>query len=540
MSKEAFSEGLRQLSTELQVAERVPLEIDILGKKSIDIEKTLQRIESITVVAGQNPEQGEKETQLLLDEFSGQDKETQTWAKQVSEDRYEHYVPIPHALTIESLSKRKPLQEQNINTESDRRILDERYRYRFDNYGKVLQSVGFWERVGPELEKIPLEQGGTGGEQIDWSTVSFSPEQKHFSFLINGINGSARIDYEKAFTRIPGESGDEEFDEELQTEFDRIKRHKYHLGDDEIEQLKVTGISPLSVPDILTVLMMRRLNGGFSASQRQIVQEQQARILNDEVSNQERGDLYVALRETYDASLSNQALLQLLHATCEDLSLPEGDSSKVSTLEELKVKMNGNVDIIIPVASSDDGMNAGIARWLGDEFPPAFVMPVGGRSPHEVKTDSGKDNIISQYGEADDMISGLVRERYNHPYREPYIPEVEESHPIPTYRILSPDARSVDTQTNAAYMKPRLEALAELHERPLQVVCVTNELHSARFRAEIIDQIPHLDELVSDLVFYEYGQSPHTSDSFEQNIHRIEFMFNEHGKRAFGYATKKF
>lgn len=126
----------------------------------------------------------------------------------------------------------------------------------------------------------------------------------------------------------------------------------------------------------------------------------------------------------------------------------------------------------------------------------------------------------------------------------PDLPVVEEAEPLQPFEILVPDDLSTTTQTNAANISVRLEALHEAKSgMPLRVVIVTTDLHSARAWANFRKLIP--DEVASDIKILEYkGAPPLAKVGSQRKIHGLIYMFSEYLKRLYmvskeDYSTRK-
>ncbi len=455
--------------------------------------------------------------QELLDRYSGEQERVQQWCKEVLTGRFEQYVPIPHHVPIERLM---PLQ--HVNAWEMRTRVANAYGFRFLGFSDLLNASGFWRGVGPLLQEMPEEIGGIATETIDWENVSFALDNPNFPALVNAVNGSSQIDYESAFPS-------------KQWMFDIIKKHKFHLDDETVAQKKQTGRSPLSVSDILSTLVIDMLNDGLSDELKQQVFGQSAAVLDDSVSNTDRIQIYKALQAMYRSNPVDGDVARAAEHALDLLALPTGHEGRCESLETLEKEWD-MVDAVVPVHSSDDGLNAYVARNVLKHYSHAFMIPSGGRSPHEVKV-VGKG--ASQYTEADHMIAIALARNLEKifPWQYPDLPKLSELQPLDIYDVLAPDEQSVDTRSNAGNTQARLEKLQGLLSgKKLSILLVTNRFHAPRAFADFRKAVPK--HVVSGIKILAYNDSPHLTRIVEERkIHGLQYVIGEYLKQAYMVAT---
>lgn len=446
---------LDKLATHFVMEEKFPSEGLSLHKVEQDLATVDSLIEQLE--SGELPPTLQTEAKALIKEYQN-DEEVQNWCGSVLREKAEISVQIPHAKRIEEF----PHPIEIRNSAEDRIAVAEAYQFRFDGFSTLLDALGFWERIGPQLEKVPQEKGGMKPGSVDWSSVHLTLDHELFSQMMNVLNSSAQIDYEGAFP-------------EQQEWFDLLKSHKYGLDTDAIAQKKETFKSPLNVPDILSILVIDRLNkeAGIDGETQGQTFELNSRMLDDKVSYDERIRDHEQLKQIYQ-NIPDTDFSHVLQTALDQLALPEGFPGKIQSVDEIK-----RVDVVIPLVSGDDGLNAYLARSVVHHAPHSFMMPTGGFSPHEHLSNKPKSN----YTEADLMNSMALGDNLPEIYPWQY-PETIDLSSVPSinpYDILAPDTEANSTVGNALYSTKRLKVLQEhLEKDHIDVVVVTNNFHSSR------------------------------------------------------------
>lgn len=448
----------------------------------------------------------------LVHRFGSEHTGVQDWAGTVIHGRDTGYVSVPHSKPIKDFAK--PVEPRN--PPQKRSELAEQYGFRFDNFSQLLKAIGFWQRIGPLLENIPEDAGGVKPGSVDWEHYEFAVSDPRFKAVMNVINGSAQIDYEKAFP-------------ELEESFDLIKQHKFHTDAYKTKYYQAKGKSPLSVPDILSALVIEKLNSeaGFSEEQKSEIRYLNALILDDQVPNSKRVQLYEKLKTIYK-DLPKTELVRLVGKTASDLAIPDDRSDKIARLEDVSIKMP-TVDAVVPLGSSDDGYHAYIARQIVNRNKDAAMIPSGGRAPHELLTGN-----VSQFTEADLMVAMALCNNLDEIYRwKPQGVQLNEP-PLNQYDIFAPDDLSYSTETNAQKSILRINALQNLvgSDRPLQILVVTNNLHSSRAGIDFRNALK--GHALAQVSVFENSESPHLKDMHtERKIHGLTYMFGEYAKHLY-------
>lgn len=448
----------------------------------------------------------------LVHRFGSEHTGVQDWSAQVIHGRDTDYVSVPHTKPIKDFAK--PVEPKN--PPQKRFELAEQYGFRFDNFSQLLKAIGFWQKIGPLLEQIPEESGGVKPGSVDWEQYEFAVTDPRFKAVMNVINGSAQIDYEKAFP-------------ELEESFDLIKQHKFHIDAYKTKYYQAKGKSPLSVPDILSALVIEKLNSeaGFSEEQKSEIRYLNALILDDRVPNSKRIQIYEKLKKIYK-DLPETELVRLVGQTASDLAIPENRLEKITSLEDVKIKMP-TVDAVVPLGSSDEGYHAYIARQIVTRNKNAAMIPSGGRAPHELLTGNA-----SHFTEADFMVAMALSSNLDELYRwNPHGTQLNEP-PLNQYDIFAPDKLSHSTETNANQTTLRIAALQNIvgADRPLEILVVTNNLHSSRAGIDFSNALK--GHAIAHVSVYENNESPHLKDLHtERKIHGLAYMFGEYAKHLY-------
>lgn len=507
---------LMKLMVHLQMESEFTSAPDLLGKTVADLETTDQLLDRLQ--KGATLEEVQADAQTLLNQYESGREETEVWSTEMLNRRFNEYTAIPNSPRIENSKLVEPK-----TTAEERVEMAQHHGFRFDRFSNLLNELKFWQKVGPMLEQLPSEQGGVTPGQVDWNDCKFSLTHPNFRSLMNAINGSAPIRYEEAFA-------------EFQNQFDQLKRDKYHLTDEIIQQKKDDGKSPLSMPDILGVLVIDRLNkeAGFQPDQQKEIEEINAAIVNDKVSDQDRIKLYKRLQDIY-ANVTETPFSKLAQSAVDEVALPDEHPDTVNNLTELKNKWS-SVEAVHVLGSSDDGLNAVVAANAIYEYPDAFMIPSGGLAPFQFQTNKQP----SATTEAQHMIAMVTNSDLpkNYPWKYPHTPDLSGARRLNQYDILSPDMSSMSTQTNANETTKRLIVLQQnLDNKPLHVLVVTNNYHARRAKFDFEKQL-QASVVAAQVRIFENTQAPLLAKPVEErNPHAWQYIFGEINKGLYTVTT---
>jgi hypothetical protein len=500
---------LDKLSTHLLMESHFTPDND---KRLADIEHDLDTVTALIEMLEGGDESAIITAQGLLEKYSGLDQETQAWSEKVINQRFSDYVSVPHTRQIEKFSG--PIVSRN-DAEARLRVA-ENFSFRFEGLSQLLQHTGFWEKIGAQSELDGYVNAGS----VDWSQIVVSPSSKNFEIILNVLNGSAPINYEAAFP-------------DLQANFDLLKTHKHGLDDEAIAQKKAQGKSPLSPPDILSSVISDAIyrEVGLDDVTRQDIAKLNALVLDQRMSNAERIGLYKQLNNLY-ASLPHTETMDLIQQAMKGLALPDGHKSKITNIDDIH---GLQLDAIVPLGSSDDGLNAVVARRIVNAHPESFMIPSGGRAPHELAT-----GVTSQVTEADMMVAlAMIDDLPSHfPWQYPGTPDLTNVPPLNQSDVLAPDTTSHSTQTNASETTLRLQALQNIEDgKPLNVVVVTNSMHSNRALADFQNAIS--GAVNAEIMVFENADCPHLMHAEHGNMHALQYGLGEYVKRLYMCATQQ-
>lgn len=217
---------------------------------------------------------------------------------------------------------------------------------------------------------------------------------------------------------------------------------------------------------------------------------------------------------TLDTSLGNAAHValyqELVHHRAGDAAFGERLRRAARALElpldhpqrfDPFVKQGTTVDLLLPLVGFGFTQEAQWARVLAHWFRDSILLPVGFKTPHEMKT---LKQELASYTEADLTIATARIEKLLTLYGG--IPDMQlppAVAPIDPERILAPKTQSFDTMQNAVYSRIVIEALAkELGRKPV-IVLIVSPSHSARAYAEFLNALRNEDgELIAEILVY--------------------------------------
>jgi hypothetical protein len=107
--------------------------------------------------------------------------------------------------------------------------------------------------------------------------------------------------------------------------------------------------------------------------------------------------------------------------------------------------------------------------------------------------------------------------------------------PLNQYDIFAPDTSSHSTETNADQTSGRITALQNLvgSHRPLQILVVTNNLHSSRAAVDFTNALKK-HHIFAQVSVFENSESPHLKNLHtERKIHGMAYMFGEYAKHLY-------
>lgn len=508
-------------SQELQkIVENASVRAEIFFDETSDEATLALQLESLDSLLGtikplierlerdQEDEVANREAESILKKF-GPDarEEKQEWCRKVIDDRFDTVVDVPHQRPICKLT-----YIDHVNPADQRDAYIEKYGFRFETFSDLLRESGFWQRVGPALD-----QAGVVKNKRDWADYSLSIRDPDFGAIFNALNGGAPIDYESLFP--------EARDLGL-----LLKEEKFHHPKNSLAYPERP--SRLSVSDIFAAFVIEKLNASLSPADQDRARELSAKILDNAVHNKERVAMYKELDELYGAHPSekeNIKLSDLLERSMENLSLPENHPGKANSLEDIKEKW-GSVDAVVVLASYEGGLQGYFAREPLNAFPEAFAIPAGKQQPHDVKEDGG---ARAQFSEADETIAALLVDTYDQKFKGmPGLKPLGDFPPVVPFDILIPDEQSVDTEGNARFVARRLEALAKIKGRSLNVLVTANSAHASRVYAEFRRVVP--ESVAPRLAVYAHsGYPPITNIGERRKPEGITYMFSEYVKRLY-------
>ncbi|MBP9709756.1 hypothetical protein KBD61_01860 [Patescibacteria group bacterium] len=387
--------------------------------------------------------------------------------EQVIEARSGKCVALPNARPI---AIQASVSEAKLRSTDERVAYATRHGFRWEALSALFHYLGFWRALGTHIGTTDLDPGGVG-----------------FPAVLNLLNGGARatdgspLDYEGLL------------DPTNDATFNLLRRHLMQQPQASI----VDGARPirrpsdLSTPALVTALIMSKFRDMLPEAPRDEFMVACGRLLDLRTRNSDRIILHHELDRLMDTSWRER----LYELECPDplfvlLKLADaelGPHVGCATENDLR-----KAQVIISLHGGDcEGAGFEARRLIHRFATEAVLLPCGGQMPLLVKTLGQGTDAPS---EAAGMMAAACVNQFRDPFRGmPGAPDRSEYvAPLPYYRILPPDTRSVDTRGNVANA---LEILLAYRKalgitEPLRVVIVTARPHAARALAEFVDGIP--------------------------------------------------
>ncbi len=387
--------------------------------------------------------------------------------EQVIAARFDKCVALPNArpITIQT-----PVSQSRLRSSDERVAYATRHGFRWEALSALFHRLGFWRAFETHIGTTDLDPGGIG-----------------FPAVLNLLNGGARatdgspLDYEGLL------------DPTNDAAFNLLRFHLMQQPQASV----VAGTRPirwpsdLSLPALVTALIMSRFRDMLPEAARDEFMLTCGRLLDLRTCNPDRIILHHELDRLADISWRKR----LYELECPDplfVLLKLADAELGPYVGQATENDLRKAQVIISLHGGDcEGAGFEARRLMCKFATEAVLLPCGGQMPLLVKTLGQGTDAPS---EAAGMMAAACVNQFSDPFRGmPGAPDRSEYvAPLPYYRILPPDTRSVDTRGNVANA---LEILIAYRKalgitEPLRVVIVTARPHAARALAEFVDGIP--------------------------------------------------
>lgn len=387
--------------------------------------------------------------------------------EQVIEARFDKCVALPNARPIASQA---PVPQSKLRSATERVTYAARHGFKWEELGKLLRYLGFWEACGRHIGTTDLDPGGVG-----------------FPAVLNLLNGGARatngspLDYEGLL------------DPTHDAAFNLVRHHLMQrpLVPTMGGARPIRRPSDLSMPALVTAIIMTRFRDMLPEAVRDQFMDTCGLLLDLRTRNSDR----IVLHHDLDRLVDTSWRKRINELECPDplfvwLKLADaelGPHVGCATENDLR-----KAQVIVTLHGGDcEGAGFEARRLMCDLATEAVLLPCGGQMPLLVKT-------LGQGTDAPSEAAGMMAAACVNSFRDPFrsmsgAPDRSENlAPLPYYRILPPDTRSVDTRGNVANALEILRAYSKALgiTEPLRVVIVTARPHAARALAEFVDGIP--------------------------------------------------